>query len=227
MGGTTGFHPTVAETPEHTKLKDARRKRRERQGEQRVNRLKLADKKDANGDPIPLPHPRETLQSELRLTLKEAFGVYLMEYVMTGKSSYIADAVALMEEYPALKTFVRETSQKALPKQAFSVFSAREHFDEEVGSVAYRSGEHARSWYLTPHHAKDNTKHFENHMVMEAKITPDKVLIYVPAFTNLMEKLVFDGKIEEPMENVVRKARSKNELILPPSVDSGLIVEVT
>jgi hypothetical protein len=225
-GGITGFNHGVQDKPSLQRSDDARRKKKERQGKQRMNRLKLDEKKSKAKDEVVQPHPREFLANELRLTLSEAFGVYLAEYLSTGKSKYVMEAIKLMEEYPQLKKYVKETSQKHLPKQAFCVYSTRERFDEEIGSVAYRSGSRPHNWYMTAHQAKDNATHLDEHMVMEAKITPDKVLIYVPAFNTLLEKLIFDGKIEEPEVNILRIAKSKNELILPPSVDSGLIVEV-
>lgn len=224
-GGLTGFDPGVADTPALQRHKDVLRKKKDRQGDQRMNRLKTESKKSKKDD-VPPPHPREFLANELRLTLKEAFGVYLAEYLSTGKSKYVMEAIKLMEEYPALNQYVKETSQKSLPKQSFCVYSTREHLDEDVGSVAYRSGSKPHNWYLTAHQAKENSTHLDDHMVMEAKITPDKVLIYVPAFNQLIEKLIFDGKMEEPTSNILRIAKTKGEVILPPSVDSGLIVEV-
>lgn len=224
MGGITGFSPTVAQTPELHKHKDARRKRRERQGEQRLNKIKEAKKK-AEKDEVQFD-PRMNMQGELRFTLKEAFLVHLAEYLKTGKSRHVMNALRLMEEYPSLAKFVKETSQAALPKQAFSIYAAREHFSEEVGSLAYRSGDSAHNWYLTIPCVKDNCNHLEEHFVMEAKITPDKVLIYVPAFAKMLENLIFAGKIAEPEVNVVRKAKNLSEVVLPSNIDSGLVIEV-
>jgi hypothetical protein len=61
---------------------------------------------------------------------------------------------------------------------------------------------------------------------MEAKITPDKVLIYLPAFSKDIEKLIFNGKIHEPESNVVRKAKNLNEVVLPQNIDTGLVLEI-
>jgi hypothetical protein len=228
IGGLTGFARTDDQTPGLHKNKDARRKRRERQGNQRLKDIKKArekaDKATAKGEP--LPDPRLSMTGELRYTPKEAFLVHLAEYLNTGKSKHMMNALHLMEEYPALAKYVKESSQAALPQQAFSVYAVREHFSEEVGSPAYRSGENPHNWYLTVPCAKENCNHLDDHFIMEAKITPDKVLIYMPAFSKELEKLILSGKIQEPQNNVVRKSRSLNEIVLPQNIDSGLVIEI-
>jgi hypothetical protein len=227
IGGLTGFDPKTETTPALQRHKDVHRKRVDRQGEQRENKIKRAEtEKKALQKGIEPPHPRTYLQNELRLSLKETFAAYLVEYLNTDKPKYMVEALNLMEEYPALKKYVQEMSHAALPQQSFSVFHAREHHDQEIGAPAYRSGSNAHNWCLTRHQALANADHLDHPMLMEAKVSPEKTLIYIPAFTKLMEEIIFSGKIEEPQENVIRKAKNKNEIILPPSVDTGMIVEI-
>lgn len=228
IGGLTGYARTIEKTPELHKHKDARRKRRERQGEQRLKEIKKSHEKTekAKNKGEAIPDPRLNFTGELRYTPKEAFLVHLVEYLNTGKSKHMMNALKLMEEYPVLAKYIKEKSQKELPHQPFSVYSVREHMDEEVGSPAYRSGDNPHNWYLTIPCAKDNCDHLHDHYVMEAKISPDKALIYLPAFSKDIEKLIFSGKIQEPETNVVRKAKSLHEIILPSHIDSGVVVEV-
>lgn len=227
IGGMTGFDPQTETTPNLQRHKDVHRKRVDRQGDQREANMKRDEiEKKADKKGVEPPHPRLYLKNELRLSLKEAFAVHLVEYLNTHKHKYIQEALKLMEEYPQLKQFVVETSKAALPNQSFSVYSAREHLDEEVGSPGYRSGDHPRVWCLTRHQMMECSDHMTHPMILEAKISPDKALIYIPAFTKLMENLVYSGKIDEPEENVIRKAKNRNEIILPSSIDTGMIVEI-
>jgi len=225
IGGATGFSRTGEDTPLQHKNDDARRKRKERQGKQRLNKIKsLKDKSKAKDDDI--IDPRLNMHGELRYTPKEAFLVHLVQYLHEGKSKHVMNALRLMEEYPNLAKYVRETSSTSLPRQAFSVYALREHFNEEVGSPAYRSGDNPHNWFLTVPCAKENCNHLDRHIIMEAKITPDKVLFYLPAFSKDIENLIFSGKIEEPEINVVRKAKNLQELILPGNIDTGMVIEI-
>lgn len=221
MGGITGFHPGVNATPKLQQLKDRKRKKIERQGGQRQNKLKESKK---TKDDVP-PDPRLNLSGELRFNVLESFINNVIGYLDTNKSRYMMEAFSLLEEYPKLKEYVKEKSLEGLPKNSFSVFSARERFNEEKGQPGYRTGDNPHNWSLTKHQARQNAALVEKAIIIEAKISPDKVILYVPAFTKLMEKLILSGKIEEPKTNVIRKAKLQNEVILPQSINTGLIIE--
>lgn len=221
MGGVTGFARDIVDKAHAYRRKDARRKRVERQGEQRLNGTK--NKKVQEDEEI---DPRSVLTNEMRFTLKECFLVQLVEYLETGKQSYVHEAIKLMEEYPKLKTWVMETSHKQLPGQPFSLYSLKEWFSEEVGHESERIGEHPHIWSLSERGLDHKMHGFDDAMVIECRVSPDKVLIYIPAFTQMMEELLLSGKIMETVGNPLRKAKQYNECITDNSVNKGLIVKI-
>lgn len=209
------------------RLNDARRKRNERKAEQRLKKLHKDDTKSIKETGQPKYHPRTFLQkSPLKFSLKESFIFNLIEYLNTGKKKYISEAVSLMEEYPNLKKYVLEQSHSKFPKNPLMVYSIREHFMENVGDIIERDDESVHIWHLSEHEALLKSDQFNNHMILQSQITPDKILIYIPAFTNLMEELIFSGKIEEPEKNIIRLAHQKNEVILPPSVNKSIVTKI-
>lgn len=223
MHGISGFQPGIKDVPGIERLRDKKRKRIERQGEQRKNRLKekesLAKKTDTPID------PRTYLEGSMKYTLLEQFLAHLVEYLESGRSKPMLEVFSLMEEYPKLKEFVKNKSQEALPKNAFSVYAAREALHEDVGHPARRSGTNPHNWYLTKQHARDAAVNVSEAIIMEAKVSPDHALLYIPAFSGLLEKFILGGKIDEPQTNVVRKAKGCQEIVLPHHINSGLVIE--
>lgn len=222
-GGKSGLHVNLDEKDSARRNKDRRRKMIERKREKMLKGKQKAAEK-GEGQPV---DPRELLLGEFKLTLKESFVNKLMEYVITRKSAALREAVELMNEYPNLKKYVIEKSQRVLPKKPFCVYACRESsLTVEVGSAGKRSGNGPHLWCLSKHGASQNNNMLESFYIMEARITPNHALLYIPAFTDDMEKLIFSGKIEEPNENVLRNARRQNEVLLPGNINQGLIVEI-
>jgi hypothetical protein len=167
------------------------------------------------------------LEGEMRLNLKETFLKHLVEYVSTRKSKPMREALKLMDEYPKLKRYAMRKSHQALPTRGFAVYAVREStMTEEIGSPGYRSGDNAHNWCLNKQQAKRNTDVSDSYYILEAKILPKHVLLYLPAFASELEEFIYEGKIQEPEANIVRMAKQQNEAILPSNIDTGLIVEV-
>lgn len=224
-GGKVGVRANLEDKPSTLRKKDARRKRRERAREKAISGAVKESKVSADAQEI---DPRANLEGPMRLTLKEAFLSNLVEYVTTRKSRPILEAIALMEEYPKLKKFATKKSREALPNRGFSVYAVREStMNEEVGSPAYRVGPNAHNWCLNKSQARRNSDASDSYYVMEAKILPNHVLLYLPAFASEIENFIYEGKLmEEPQANVVRLVKQQNEAILPPDIDTGLVIEV-
>jgi hypothetical protein len=209
-----------------THTEDAHRKRKERELEKRKKQLKGENEKSIKETGNPIHHPRSFLNdSPLKLTLKETFVNDLIEYVHTNKKSHLKDALSLMEEYPNLYKFVTETSRKCFNEKELSVYSTREHLNEEIGQKVTRP-DGLRIGHLSIPHVETRHSNRAGYMILEAKISPDKILIYIPAFTKLMEELIYSGKIEEKTTNILRETKRHNEIILLPSVNEGVIVKI-
>lgn len=220
FGGTTGFNPGVTETPGLTRLRDKIRKRKERQGDKRNKSKTGKDEEIIEED------PREFMQGEYRLSLKETFLKHIVDYLNENKVKHLTEALDLMEDYPQLKRWVQQESINHLPKGHFPVYAIREQFDEEIGKVAKRSGDAPKIWHVEKHSANNLAENFEDHYIMETKVSPDKTLLYVPAFTKMMESLIMGGKVMEPQNNVLRRARARQEIILPGDVNEGMVIHV-
>lgn len=211
---------------------DARRKVIERERDKK-NRLikgvqKDISKKVEKGIEVdPIVETQKAMSGHFRFSLKESFINSLMEFVSTGKKSHLNECLTLMEEYPKLKQYVTDRSKKSLPDRGFCVYSTRESsLNEKVGDPAYRSGASHKLWFLNKESAVNhaNSKH-DAYVVFEAKVLPTHILIYVPEFTKDIEQLIYSGKVDEPAENVVRKAKSCMAAVLSKDVESGIIVE--
>ena len=224
-GGKVGVRANLEDKPSTLRKKDARRKRRERSREKAISGLPKPKKVQDEAKEM---DPRANLQGPMRLTLKETFLSSLVEYITTRKSRPILEAITLMEEYPKLKKFVTKKSRDSLPTRGFSVYAVREStMNEEVGSPAYRTGTNAHNWCLNKSQAKRNSRLNEGYYIMEAKILPNHVLLYLPAFASDIENFIYEGKLmEEPQTNVLRMIKQQNEVILPSEIDTGLVVEI-
>ena len=221
IGSRKGF-----KSGERSKVADAQRKKQERYAEQRKKKLHKENEDSYKENGVLQHHPREFLNnSPLKLTLKESFINNLIEYVNSNNKKHLKDAIKLMEEYPNLHKFVTETSKTPFNNNVLSVYSIREHLNEEVGSVIDRA-EGIKIGHLSLHEAEQKHSDREGYMILEAQISPDKILIYIPAFTKLMEELIYSGKIEEPTSNTLRAAKSHNELIMNPNVNKGVVVKI-
>lgn len=204
---------------------DAERKREERAAEKRLKLMKKENDESIDLIGKPKHHPRDFLnKSPLKLTLKETFLKHIVDYIETNKKSHIKEAVQLMEEYPKLKEFVTSESRKPF-SSLFNVYHIKEHLHENEGETIELS-DSLRAWHISKSDIEHRHPEFDNHMILEAKISPDKILLYLPAFSKLVEELIFSGKIEECQTNVLRKIKQHNELILHPSVNQGVITEI-
>lgn len=221
IGGIGGFVPHSETTPRIIQSEDRKRKKIERQGEQRLNKIKKSKEDEEQID------PRTLQQGHFRLTLLETFLHHVIKYLDEGNYSDILECCNLMEEYPKLKAFVIEKSKSSLPKNEFSIYHARQSLlDEEIGSNLGRTGDHPHKWCLSSSGARQNAEHLDEASIIECKISPDNTLIYIPAFTDVMEKLILSGKLlAEPKNNVLRKAKQMNEIILPPHINEGVIIK--
>lgn len=226
LGGLTGFGRSISDQKMGYRHKDAERKAKERAREKRLKQIqgKQSSKKDENSVEI---DPRVYMNdSELRFTLKEAFINHLIEYLETNKKHYILEAISLLKEYPNLKEWAKQESHKLLPKNPFSLYSLSEWLDEEVGSEHKRPQNKGYIWHLTESGLDHRKPDYQDAMVMECQISPDKALIYIPAFTKYMEELIFSGKIDEPLGNPLRKAKQLQEVVTDDSVNSGMIIKI-
>lgn len=222
-GGKNGTVVNMGDKDSANRRDDTRRKRVERERAKRL-KGKKSGKTVKNEEPI---DPRSLLLGEFRFTLKESFINKLIEYVVTRKTSILRDALDLMEEYPQLKKHIIEESKKALPERGFSVYVCREStLNEEIGSAGERTGNGPHRWYLSEMSAVSHKGGLESYYVMEAKVNPSHTLLYVPAFTKDMEKLILSGKIDEPNDNVLRLARKMGEIVLVPEVNQGQIIRL-
>ncbi len=166
------------------------------------------------------------MQGAYRLSLKETFLKHIVEYLNENKTKHLNEALDLMEEYPQLKRWVQQESMSQLPIGHFPVYAIREQFDEEVGKVATRSGDYPKIWHIEKNAAKNLAESFEDHYIMETKVSPDNTLLYIPAFTKMLESFIMGGKIMEPQNNVLRRARVRQEIILPGDVNEGMVIHV-
>ncbi|MFW6130013.1 MAG: hypothetical protein ACOC56_02440 [Atribacterota bacterium] len=70
-------------------------------------------------------------------------------------------------------------------------------------------------------------KECENYYIMECKVNPEDVVIYLPAFSKLLERVILEGLVDEPMCNVIRECKVRQEIVLPAEkYNEGYIVEV-
>jgi hypothetical protein len=224
FGGTTGFNPGDKDTPGLVRLKDAKRKQRERQGEQRIGAIQRA--RQGKMDEEEIIDPKSLLNGPMRLSLKETFLKHIIDYLEENKKSHLFEALDLMEDYPQLKTWVHSQSLNALPHNHFPIYAVREALDEEVGSIAQRSGEEPKIWFNNKNSAVAMANTYHEHYIMEAKVSPDKTLIYIPAFSKMLEQMITEGKVPPPTTNILRKARSRSEILLPGNVNEGLVIHV-
>jgi len=209
------------------KEKDAKRKREERAKAKRIEAMKKGNTNSVkNGGPI-INHPRNFLvKSPLKLTLIETFIKELIEYLNTDKKRHIREAVSLMNEYPNLKKYVLEKSHNSFPKNPLHVYFITEHLDEEVDQIVEHS-DCLKIGHLSEAECKLHEHKHDSHFISEVQISPDKILIYIPAFTKEMEELIYSGKIEESEINVLRKARQHNQLVLPPSINESRVIRIS
>ena len=207
----------------YLRREDAKRKRIERS----KNKPKKDDKIEQDLDPSEIiKQQRRQLQGGLRLTPLETFTSKLIYYVETRKPKHILDAIELMEDYPKLGKYVKEQSKKCLPKYEFCAYAMRERLDEEIGQLGKRIDGDYHNWTLSRANANSVFNECDSPYLMECKINPSDVIIYIPAFTKLMEKLIIEGLIEEPSLNVIRESKKREEIILPGKYNEGYIIGV-
>jgi hypothetical protein len=210
--------------------RDAERKREERK------KLKDQTKKDTpkkdtpkdTQDPKDIQNEkRRKLKGELRLTPLETVISRLIAYLDTGKSKHMSEIFSILDDYPKLKKFVKDKSMKSLPKYEFKVFAARELLDEEIGSTGYRSETGYHNWTLSKNMVEKLFKENNDYYIMECKVNPADVVIFIPAFTTMMEQLILEGLVDEPMHNIIRDAKITDEIVLPAEkYNCGYIIEV-
>ena len=233
-----GFQGSSSGSPSHRKNisvgghklsleADKQRKRKERAKQDRLKRMKKDnDDRIKNGEQ-PIHHPREFLDgSPLRFTLLETFVNFLIEYVKEQNTKHLDEAISLMEEYPKLGDYVKQTSRKCFNQNEMCVYSTKEHFFEEMEEEVEHLDGH-RIYHLSIPQVESRHADRSGYMILETKISPEKILLYLPAFTKDMEKLSLSGKIEEMTVNVIREAKRQNELILVPEVNKGKVIKVT
>lgn len=229
MGGLTGFGQNQTDKPLLFKEKDAERKREERE-EQRKKEKRLKEIQKTEKETGVSTHPREKLSnSPLRFTLKQAFLANLIQYLETNKSAYLNEAITLVNEYPKLKEWVQTESVKHLPSKPFSIYQISEWLNEDVGTEYSRPINKAAThvtWHLSESSVKHKKHLFTDSMILECQISPDKVLIYIPAFAKMMEELIFSGKIEEPIGNPILKAKQYQECVTESSIKTGLVTKI-
>jgi hypothetical protein len=98
--------------------------------------------------------------------------------------------------------------------------------NETVGSKYDRPNTDVRIWNLTEASLENKKPNFSDSMVLECQVSPDKIVLYIPAFTKLMEELIFSGKIQEPNSNPLLKAKQSQECITESEINSGLITKI-
>jgi hypothetical protein len=205
---------------------DAIRKRKERE---KTRKPKKQTEKTSNplidAEELQRQRRRE-LVGELKLTPKEALASRLIAYLESSHSKHMLEVFELLEDYPGVKKWARKMSQEALPKNPFNVYAARERIDENIGDSGCRREGNPHNWTLSRHRTKEIWEGCSERYIMECKVTPTDVILYLPAFTKLMERVIFEGLVDEPKVNVLRKAKRQEEIILPERYSSGIIVEV-
>lgn len=217
IDGMTGFKRTGEKASMLFKHNDMLRKRKERAKTKPVKKLKEDEIID----------PKTNLNSsELRFTLKEAFANHLINYLDSNKRKHLFEACKLLKEYPKLQAWVKEESQKHLPKNSFHIYGIVEHLDEEVGSIYERIGNNPHVWSLNEMSLENRKSIFTDSIIMECKVSSDKIIMYIPAFTKIMEELIFSGKIEEPVNNVIRLSKQYNEVVTDNNINKGLITKI-
>jgi len=208
----------------YLRREDAKRKRKERAKDKSSN--KIVENEDCVDPKEIVKQQRRNLKGGLRLTPLETFAAKLIYYIETKKQKHIIEAIELMEDYPKLGKYVKEQSKKILPKYEFCVYAGRERLDEEIGQISQRSDGDYHNWTLSKESVKYVFNESESPYTMECKIVPDDVIIYIPAFTQLMENVILEGLIEEPSKNVIRDAKKQEEIILPGKYNEGYIIGV-
>jgi hypothetical protein len=222
FGGVTGFGQNKTDLKSRFLDEDAERKREERAKE----KAKSQRSKDEKKEEIQVDPRKYLVSSPLRFTLKQAFVANLINYLDTDDKKHLKEALVLVKEYPKLKEWVKSESLKHLPKNPFSVYSLSEWINETVGSRYDRPSTPFKIWNLTEASLEHKKSNFSDSMVLECQISPDKILLYIPAFTKLMEELIFSGKINEPSCNPLLKAKQHQECITDSDVNSGLITKI-
>lgn len=210
----------------YLRREDAKRKRKQRAKEDN----KPKTKKELEEEKLLTPEEkrkqqRRQLQGELKLSPLECVGSRLAAYLETRNSKHMFEIFELMEDYPKLGKFIREKSQAALPKYPFNVYSTREWLGESIGDRISRSnGRH--NWYLSKHKAKKLSECDKYKLLECSQVSPEDVILYIPAFSKLLERCILEGLIDEPSTNVVREARTCEEIVLPEKYLEGVIIEI-
>jgi hypothetical protein len=96
---------------------------------------------------------------------------------------------------------------------------------EEVGQICYREEGNHHNWFLNKEDAIKNLGSDSSFYISKAKVSPDQVILFVPAFAKHLENLIYSRKIEEREGNPVREAKRSSEIILPENINSGIIIE--
>jgi hypothetical protein len=210
------------------KDEDAKRKRIERSRARKLNELKggVSDK-----DTKPKDGKNKDTVSGVQKTPLTYFIELLVKYIDTGSSKYMIDIFDLLSTYPKLKTFVKDHSIKYLPKKEFNVYSGREWIGQSIGDMGQRIKGNYHNWTLARPQVKKIWSNCEELYVMKTSCTPDKAILFIPAFTKYIEKSFQDGIID--LEEITSKphiialaSKTRDEIILSDDYDSGIIVEI-
>lgn len=223
----TGDKTSDAYKKQHREhMQEVREKEREK--EKLLKQMKKSDEKSQKETGNSIFHPRDyLLNSPLKYTLKETFLLHLIKYLDDNNLNEIKEAINLMSEYPTLKKFVLETSHSAFDKEKeFHVYKLEEHFFNDSNTEYELPENDFYIWTSSEQSALLKLENYDDAMLLEIKISPDKILIYIPAFTKLIEELCFSGKIEAPKNNILRLAKKYNEIILPGTINKTHINKI-
>ena len=154
-----------------------------------------------------------------------------MNYLDSGRSSHMLKLFEFLEQYPKTRNFIKSVSVAALPNKEFDVFSGRELTTQEVGDMGYRIKGNYHNWTLSRPQVKKIWSDCEELYIMKCACSPDKTVLYIPAFTKYIEKYIKEGTINtESFVNephiIIMNAKQREEIILPDDYDSGIIVEI-
>lgn len=212
----------------YLRREDAKRKRKQRA---KADSIKPKTKKEIEEEKSLSPaekrkQQRRQLQGELKLSPLECVASRLAAYLETRNSKHMFEIFELMEDYPETAKVIRKKSQECLPKYPFNVYTTREWMGESIGDRGSRSEGHSHNWYLSKHKAKKLTECDKFKLIECGQVSPEDVILYIPAFSKLLERCILEGLIDEPSTNVVREAKTCEEIVLPEKYLEGVIIEI-
>jgi hypothetical protein len=224
LNGTFGQKQNKGKS--YLRREDAKRKKKQRaKADNKPKTKKELEEEQSLSPKEKAKLQRRQLEGEMKLTPLECIGSRLAAYLETRNSKHMFEIFGLMEDYPELAKFVRDKSVAALPKYPFNVYSTREWLGESIGDRGHRSdGRH--NWYLSKQKAKKLTECDKFKLIECGQVSPEDVILYIPAFSKLIERCILEGLIDEPSKNVVREAKTCEEIVLPEKYVEGVIIEI-